>query len=113
MALSAAPPTFSDVFDIGPCHEALFQHFTHRELLGLRGFGNSELKALIRSYLARYPIRAADVAAGEHTALLRYFASVPGARLELPPGIYRLVAGDQHNVAHLLSETRPARARRR
>jgi len=29
-------PTFFSVFDVGPCHEALFEGFTHKELRALQ-----------------------------------------------------------------------------
>ena len=98
---------FFDVFDVGPCHEALLEQFTHKELRRLqRDVGSAELRELIGAYLERYPIRAADIAAGEHVVLLQHFATVPGLRLELPPATYWLVRGDEGNAAHLLNEPR-------
>ena len=92
--LQRPPPTFSSVFSIGPCSEALFESFTCKQLRKLQqDAGNSELRHLVDSYLRRYPIRQADVAAGQHVALLRHHASVPGARLELPPATYTQVRG--------------------
>ena len=112
--LQRPPPTFSSVFSIGPCSEALFESFTCKQLRKLQqDAGNSELRHLVDSYLRRYPIRQADVAAGQHVALLRHHASVPGARLELPPATYALVRRDERNAAHLLNEPRPEHPRER
>jgi len=51
-----------------------------------------------------------DVRAGEHVALLRHHAAEPGARLELPPATYQLVARDEENEAHLRNNPRPPRS---
>jgi len=51
-------------------------------------------------------IRAADVAAEIHVALLQIFAAVPGARVLLRPAAYVLMAGDERNAAHLLNGLR-------
>ena len=94
-------PTFSSVLAIGPCHESLFEHFSHKQLRRLqRDIGNREFRDLVSSYVECYPIRAVDVRAGEHMALLRHRASVPGARLELPPATYQLVAREEWNPEH-------------
>ena len=53
-------------------------------------------------------IKAADVAAGNHVALLLLFAAVPGARVLLLPAAYVLVRRDERNTAHLLNELQPA-----
>ena len=109
MAHIVATPTFADVFDVGPCHEALFENFSHKELVRLaRGVANSELRDLVVTYLERYPIRAADVAAGEHVALLHRLASVQSSTVRLLPATYRLEAADTQNAAHVL-RPRPAR----
>ena len=93
--------TFSSVFAVGPCHESLFENFSHKELRRLqRDIGNREFRDLVSSYVECYPIRAVDVRAGEHMALLRHRASVPGARLELPPATYQLVARDVNDWTH-------------
>jgi len=109
--MSLAAPDFSTVFDIGPCHEALFEGFTHRELRALaRGVGNRELRDLIGVYLRRYPIRQADVRAGEHVALLHHHAKVVDLRLELPPATYTLVRGQEWNAAHMLNADQQVRS---
>jgi len=41
-------------------------------------------------------------------ALLRLLVAIPGLRLELPPGRYRLEPRDERNAAHLLNEPMPA-----
>ena len=98
-------PTFAYVLAIGPCHESLFESFSHVELRRLqRDIGNREFRGLVGAFLERYPIRAIDVAAGQHVAMLHHCASVPGLRLELPPAVYALVARNEGNAAHLLNE---------
>ena len=70
MALARAEHSFFDVFDVGPCHEALFECFSHVELRQLlQGVNNGELRRLVDAFLRRYPIRAADVAVGQHSVL--------------------------------------------
>jgi len=70
--------------------------------------GNTELRGLSDEYLQRYPIRAADVAAGEHMALLYHRAAIPNTRLQLPLAAYVLVSRYEKNAAHLLIWQRPA-----
>jgi len=95
-------PSFFTVFSIGPCYEALFVSFTHKELRALQlDARNNEMRHCIDGYLDRYPIRAVDVAAGQHSALLYHHANVPGFSLELPPATYTLASGDEENVAHV------------
>ena len=103
-----AEPDFSAVFSIGPCSESLFGNFTCKALRALqRDVGNDELRHLIDSYLERYPIRAVDVEAYQYVALLHHYASIPRARVELPPATYAMVRGDVENAAHLHNEPRP------
>ena len=109
MSQLGTDPTFDAVFAIGPCHESLFESFTHKQLRRLqRDVKNSDLKDVIEAYLKRYTIRQADVDAGDHVALLHHYAAIADARLELPPAAYALVVRDWRNAAHLLNGLRPS-----
>ena len=106
----AADPDFSTVLGVGPCSESLFANFTCKELRALQlGVGNDELRHLIDSYLERYPMRAADVEAGQHVALLHHLVTIPGLRLELPPWTYLLERRNQRNAAHDRRQQGPRR----
>jgi len=118
-AMERAPrpaPTFSALFTIGPVQEALFATLSHVELLQKVRTLNKEGKQWVDDELLHAGgggalgrgVRAADVVAGIHVALLHRFAAVPGTRVQLMPAVYELVAGDEEDAAHLLNGLRPA-----
>ena len=88
---------FTTVFAIGPIQLALYDALDHKALARLARSSAENAKS-VGAYVehgtaAGRGIRAADVAAGVHAALLHKLAAVPGARLELPPATYTQVRG--------------------
>jgi len=112
-----ADPDILTVFSIGPRSESLFESFTCKQLRQLlqvrlllqlgrcaaaaalvltlphQSVGNNELHHLVDSYLERYPIRLAEVAAGRHSVLLYFYAKFEGLQLEPLPATYALARG--------------------
>ena len=87
------PPTFSALFSIDPEQEALFRTL---KVSGLnresRDWVKAELLHAGGGDVMGRGIRAADVTAGIHVALLQRFAAVPGSRVLMHPAVYALVA---------------------
>ena len=136
-AAQRPPPDFSAVFSIGPCQEQLFATLTRPQLLQMRVDAETRQwvdEELARSDVGGLTMRPADVEVNPipwaanwgigrlpatapsralvQDALLHHYASIPNARILLPPATYRLQAADERCEAHFRAPTSGGGGRR-